>query len=226
MIDMFKHFCDEKTGESYLSAIVNGLNVIVIPKKDFKAKFAVYATKYGSVNNKFSFAGKTYTVPAGIAHFLEHKMFEKEYGDAFVKYSALGANANAFTSFDKTAYLFSCTDNFYESLEVLTEIVNVPYFTPQSVEKEQGIIGQEIQMGLDNPGNMVFYNLLKCLYKNHPIREEIAGSVESISEITADLLYSCYNAFYNPANMVLCVCGDIDENKVPKDSLLREFLGE
>jgi len=211
---MFKRFTDEKTGEVYLSAVINGLTVIVIPKKEFKSKYAVYATRYGSVNNKFSFGGKICTVPAGIAHFLEHKMFEKEYGDAFAKYSAVGANANAFTSFDKTAYLFSCTDNFYESLAILTEIVNVPYFTPQSVEKEQGIIGQEIQMGLDNPGNVVFYNLLKCLFKNHPIREEIAGSVESISKITADLLYSCYNAFYNPANMVLCVCGDIDENKV------------
>ncbi len=211
---MFERFTDTRTGESYLTTVFKGLRVIVIPKKEFTSKFAVYATKYGSVNNKFSFGGNVYTVPAGIAHFLEHKMFEKEYGDAFTKYSATGADANAFTSFDKTAYLYSCTDNFYDSLEILTEVVNRPFFTPESVAKEQGIIGQEIQMGLDNPGNVVFYNLLKCLYSNHPIREEIAGSVESISEITADLLYTCFNAFYNPANMVLCVCGDVDENKV------------
>lgn len=205
---------DQRTGATCLTANFNGLKIIVVPKHGFVQQYAVYATHYGSVNNCFRFNGKTTCVPNGIAHFLEHKMFEKPYGDAFTKYAQTGANANAFTSFEQTSYLFSCTENFYDSLAILTEVVNQPYFTEESVAKEQGIIGQEIQMGLDNPGSVVFYNLLKSLFIKHPIRDEIAGSIESISKITPELLYECYNAFYNPANMVLCVCGDIDPDKV------------
>ncbi len=206
---MFERFMDTRTGESYLTTVFKGLRVIVIPKKDFTSKFAVYATKYGSVNNKFSFGGKVYTVPAGIAHFLEHKMFEKEYGDAFTKYSTTGADANAFTSFDKTAYLFSCTENFKESLEILLDFVTKPYFTEKTVQKEQGIIGQEIRMGEDNPGRVLFFNLMKAVYENHPVNISIAGTIDSIAKIDADLLYKCYNTFYNLRNMVLCVCGDV-----------------
>lgn len=210
----FTEYYNQKIEERFYHTVFNGLNIIVIPKKDFRSSYAIYATNYGSVNNSFSFRGVRHDVPDGIAHFLEHKMFEKEYGDAFSKYSRTGASANAFTSFDKTAYLFSCTDHFYESLDILAEVVNTPYFTKDSVDKEQGIIGQEIQMGLDNPGSRCFYNLLGCLYEKHPVRRDIAGSVESISQITPELLYTCYDAFYNPANMVLCVCGNIEKERV------------
>jgi len=199
--------------EQFYSAKFNGLNVIHVPKNDFNGKYAVYATKYGSVNNKFNFGNNYFDVPAGIAHFLEHKMFEKEDGDAFAKYAKTGASANAYTSFDVTAYLFSCTENFYESLEILVNLVNTPWFTEQTVQKEMGIIGQEIGMILDRPNNSVFYNLLECLFVNHPVRVQIAGSSDSISKITPELLYTCYNAFYNPANMVLVLSGNIDTDK-------------
>jgi predicted Zn-dependent peptidase len=210
----FKKYDNELINEGYLHTVLNGLNILVIPKKKFKSKYAIYGTKYGSVNNKFIFKNNNYNVPEGIAHFLEHKMFEKPNGDAFSRYAKTGAQANAYTSFDMTAYLFSCTENFYESLDILADIINTPWFTEQTVKKEQGIIGREIEMGLDNPGSRCFYNLMKCLYKNHPIRYDIAGSIESISKITPELLYTCYEAFYNPSNMVLCVCGDIDEQRV------------
>lgn len=193
---------------------VDGLKVIVIQKPDFKTAYAFYATKYGSINNHFIFNGKDYSLPEGIAHFLEHKMFEKPYGDIFDKYSEFGADANAFTSFDMTGYLFSATDNFYESLDVLCELVNEPYFTPDTVKKEQGIIGQEIQMGLDNPSNRCFYSLLENLFYNHPVKIDIAGSIESISKITSELLYACHDAFYRPPNMVLCIAGNVDSEKV------------
>lgn len=193
---------------------VGGLTVIVISKPEFKTSYAFYATRYGSINNRFSFGKKDYVLPEGIAHFLEHKMFEKPYGDIFEKYAKLGADANAFTSFDLTGYLFSSTDNFYEALDVLCELVNEPYFTPETVEKEQGIIGQEIRMGLDNPNNRCFYALLENLFYNHPVKIDIAGSEESIAKITSELLYACHDAFYRPSNTVLCVAGNIDADKV------------
>lgn len=153
-------------------------------------------------------------MPEGIAHFLEHKLFESEDGDAFTKFAATGAYANAYTSFDKTCYLFSCTNNFYENLDILLSFVQSPYFTEQTVKKEQGIIGQEIKMYLDNPNWRVLFNMLDCMYENHPVKIDIAGTVESIAKIDDKLLYECYNTFYNPANMFVCIAGNVDADKV------------
>ena len=209
-------FESKKLEESYYGFThKSGLKVYVYPKK-LRTSYAIFATKYGSLENVFKLKeDKDYTtVPAGIAHFLEHKMFENEnHVDTFELFGKTGASANAYTSFDKTAYLFSSTDNFYESLEVLLNFVTHPYFTPETVEKEQGIIAQEIQMYEDNPNTRVYYELMRALYEKHDVRIEIAGSVESISHITSDLLYKCYNTFYNLRNMVLCVCGDVDVDK-------------
>ena len=153
-------------------------------------------------------------MPEGIAHFLEHKLFENEDTDVFDLYAKTGANANAFTSFDETAYTFSCSENWEDSLEILLDFVQKPYFTAQSVAKEQGIIGQEIKMCADSPERQCFYNLLKALYVNHPIKIDIAGTVDTIAEITPDLLYKCYYTFYNLHNMVLAIAGNVDEDKV------------
>lgn len=194
----------------------SGLDVYVFPK-EMSTSYALFATKYGSIDNKFKVFGDTdfTVVPNGIAHFLEHKMFENENGeDTFVRYARTGANANAYTSNSITAYLFSCTENFYESLEILLDFVSNPYFTKETVEKEQGIIAQEIRMYDDNPGARLYYELLDALYQKHNVKINVAGTVESIKEITPELLYSCYNTFYNLNNMALCVCGKVDENSV------------
>lgn len=200
-----------------------GLDIYIEPKKGYSSNYAIFGTKYGSIDNRFIWKGEDITVPEGIAHFLEHKLFESEDGDAFQRYARTGASANAYTSFDKTCYLFSCTDKFQESLEILLDFVQSPYFTQQTVEKEQGIIGQEIRMYLDDPGWRVFFNLLGALYQNHPVKIDIAGTEKSISMITADLLYKCYYAFYNLNNMVLCVSGDVDPDAIMKtaDKLLK-----
>lgn len=181
----------------------------------FSSAYAMLTTDYGSVDMAFRTDPKAdFTrIPAGTAHFLEHKMFENEDGDAFAKYAATGASANAFTSFDKTSYLFGCADHFEESLRILLEFVTTPYFTPQTVSKEQGIIGQEIKMYDDNPDWRVLFNLLKAMYVKHPIAIDIAGTVESIAEITADSLYETYHAFYNLHNMVLTVAGQLFAGK-------------
>lgn len=203
----------------------SGLDIYVFPKK-LSTYYALFGTKYGSIDNCFSInGGEKLCVPDGIAHFLEHKMFENEDGeDTFAKFARTGANANAYTSFDCTAYLFSCTENFDESLEILLRYVTSPYFTPQTVEKEQGIIGQEIRMGEDNPVRALEFNLLKAMYKSHSVRTEIAGTVESIREITDRLLYDCYNTFYNLHNMGLCISGDVTHEQVVAvaDKVLRE----
>lgn len=214
-------------GESYTKICHgSGLDIYVFPKK-LTTTFAVFGTKYGSIDNKFRLKGeeKVTEVPNGIAHFLEHKLFDNENGpDTFSRYADTGANANAFTSFDKTAYLFSCTENFKESLEILLDFVTKPYFTDKTVQKEQGIIGQEIKMGEDNPARALFFNLMEALYESHPVRISIAGTVDSIARIDADLLYKCYNTFYNLRNMVLCICGDVDVDEVISvaDSVLKE----
>ncbi len=204
-------------GESYTHICHDsGLNIYVLPKP-FSTTYAMFGTRYGSIDSRFRLEGASEdtVVPDGIAHFLEHKMFENENGeDTFLRFARFGANANAYTSFDKTCYLFSCTDSFYESLEVLLDYVTHPYFTPQTVEKEQGIIGQEIRMGEDNPHNRLLYGMLGCLYENNPVKIDIAGTVESISQITAPLLYACYETFYNLHNMALCICGDVDAKQV------------
>lgn len=197
----------------------SGLRVYVFPKKGFSKYYAIYGTEYGSLNRTFTVPGENneITVPDGIAHYLEHKMFEEEDGsDAFEKFAVTGASSNAYTSFDITAYLFSCTDRFYENLDILLEFVNHPHFTAENVAKEQGIIGQEIKMYDDDPEWCVFFNSLKAMFHNNPVKIDIAGTVESISHITPEILYKCYNTFYNPANMLLVLVGDIDMNEAMK----------
>ena len=193
----------------------SGLNIIVSPKPHFSKTYAIFATKYGSIDNCFiDNDGNQICVPAGIAHFLEHKLFESEKGNAFERYAQTGASANAFTSFDKTAYLFSSTDNFEQSLEILLDFVQNPYFSKESVEKEQGIIGQEISMYNDNADWRLLFNCLGGIYHNHPVKIDIAGTAETIADITPELLYKCYKNFYNLSQMVLCVCGDITPKQI------------
>lgn len=203
--------------EIYYEKLENGLDVYFMPKRGFTKKYAVLATKYGSNELEFIPIGenKKIRVNEGIAHFLEHKMFEQPNGEnAFDIFSKYGASANAFTNFTMTAYLFSCTENFYECLGHLIDYVQTPYFTDENVEKEKGIIEQEIKMYNDDPDWNVYFNCLKAIYVNYPIRVDIAGTVESIYKINKEELYKCYNTFYNPGNMTLFVVGDLDENKV------------
>ncbi len=203
----------------------SGLTIYVYPKEGYNSTYAIFGTKYGSINNCFKVDnGETVSVPDGIAHYLEHKLFESEDGDAFSRYAKTGANANAYTSFDKTCYLFSCTDNFEESLEILLDFVQSPYFTKETVAKEQGIIGQEIKMYDDSPSWRVMFNMLMNMYKTHPVRIDIAGTVESIAKITPEYLYTCYNTYYNLNNMVLCVAGNTDVDTVLKiaDKMLKK----
>ena len=194
----------------------SGLTMLLCPMPGYSTAYATFTANVGSVDTGFKTQGDVAVVdvPEGIAHFLEHKMFENEDGDAFAKYAKTGASANAYTSFDKTAYLFACTDRFEESLEILLDFVRRPYFTKESVQKEQGIIGQEIRMYDDDGEWRVQFNLLQALYHNHPVRIDIAGTVESIAEIDDQLLYRCYRTFYNLNNMVLCVAGNFDIDAV------------
>ena len=192
----------------------SGLTIYVYPKEGYRSSYAMFGTRYGSVDTAFVRDGRHIEVPEGIAHYLEHKLFENEDCDAFARYAETGASANAFTSFDVTAYLFGCSDNFAASLEILLDFVQKPYFTEQTVQKEQGIIGQEIRMCDDSPDRRVLFNLLRTMYQKHPVRVDIAGTVESISHITPELLYDCYYTFYNLHNMVLCVCGNVDVETV------------
>lgn len=189
----------------------SGLRVFVYPKTGYNSTYAIIGTKYGSINTSFKSCGKcdVTRVPDGIAHYLEHKLFESEDGDAFAKYAKTGACANAYTSFDMTCYLFSCTEKFEESLKILLDLVQSPYFTDENVEKERGIIGQEIKMYDDDPSWRVMFNLLGAMYHNHPVKVDIAGTIESIAQINPENLYKCYNDFYNPNNMVLCVAGNV-----------------
>lgn len=194
----------------------SGLDIYVFPK-ELATSYCLIATRFGSVDNTFRIGDETdfITVPDGVAHFLEHKMFENEDGeDTFVKFSRTGADANAYTSFNVTAYLFSCTDELYPSLEILLRSVFSPYFTEENVKKEQGIIAQEIRMGEDNPNNALLYGMLEGLYEKNSVRIDIAGTVPSIMEITPEILYRCHRAFYNPSNMALCVCGEADVDEV------------
>ncbi|MCL2279369.1 MAG: insulinase family protein [Oscillospiraceae bacterium] len=194
----------------YSEKLSNGLSVFVVPKPGFYKKFAYFATNYGGVDRRFKIADKWIDTPAGVAHFLEHKLFETKDGNALDLLSQNGASPNAYTSNDLTAYYFECGDKFRENLEILLSFVSIPYFTPESVEKEQGIITQEIRMGEDDPDFNLYYGLLKSLYKHKPLRDSVAGTVESIGQITSELLYDCHRIFYNPSNMALCVVGDVD----------------
>ena len=206
----------QRLGEEFLRIKhKSGLTLLLCPMKGYSSAYALFGTEYGSVETSFiDKDGALVQIPAGTAHFLEHKMFESEEGDAFALYAKTGASANAYTSFDKTAYLFSCSDNFKESLSILMHLVSEPYFTPQTVEKEQGIIGQEIKMYDDSPDWRIMTGLFGCLYHNHPIRNDIAGTVESIAQITPEMLYDCCKGFYNSGNMVLAVAGNITTDQV------------
>ena len=193
-----------------------GLTVYVFPK-DRITSCAIFATEYGSVDNCFysEADGKYIKVPDGIAHFLEHKMFENEDGtNVDDLFSALGADPNAYTSWEETGYFFTCSDNFYESLELLVKFVTSPYFTEASIEKEQGIIGQEIAMGDDDPYDRCYMNMVGGLYENNPVRLDIAGNEESIAKINVDLLYKCHKTFYSPSNMILIAVGNVDPERV------------
>jgi len=200
----------------------NGLELVVAQKPFHAKRYAFFATRYGGMDLRFQLDGQWLDTPAGIAHYLEHKMFDTEEGNALQEMAKNGAVDNAFTSNAMTAYYFECTEKFYESLRILLSFVSVPYFTPESVDKEQGIIGQEIRMVEDDPEWRVYSNLMECLYANSPVRIPVAGSVESISHITPQTLYDCHKAFYTPANMILVCVGDVDADKVA--ALAEEIL--
>lgn len=209
-----KNYYDENFGLFTEAVLDSGLKIYILEKKNFTSAHAVFGTKYGSIDTCFSTDNVNFTtVPEGIAHFLEHKLFESEDGDAFSRFSATGAYCNAYTSFDRTCYLFSCSNNFYENLEILLDFVQSPYFTAETVEKEQGIIGQEIKMYEDSPNWRVLFNMLSSMYKKHPVKIDIAGTCDSIAKIDDKLLYDCYNTFYNPSNMCLCIAGNVDTQK-------------
>lgn len=199
----------------YYEVMDNGLHVYILPKPGFQKTYATFATKYGSVDNHFQVEGQEEVkVPDGIAHFLEHKMFEEPTGDIFATFASQGASANAFTSFDQTVYLFSATEHVNENIQTLVDFVQNPYFTDQNVEKEKGIIGQEIDMYADNPDWRVYFGLIEAMYQKHPVHIDIAGTVESIRTITKEMLYECYNTFYHPSNMLLFVVGGVDPQEV------------
>ena len=204
----------------YIEKLENGLTVMIIPKLGMKKKYMIWGTNYGSNDNKFIVPGENEIteVPNGVAHFLEHKMFEQENGtNSLDTLTALGVNANAYTTNDHTAYLFECTDNFYEAMDELMDYVQHPYFTDENVEKEKGIIGQEIRMYDDYPEWRVYLNALEAMYNENPIKIDITGTIETISKIDKDILYKCYNTFYHPSNMAVVISGDF----VPED-LLKE----
>ena len=199
----------------YTAELPNGLRICVVPKPGFSSYYAVFGTDYGGAMRDFELDGEKIKTPAGVAHFLEHKMFDLPNGDnALEMLSANGADPNAFTSSGVTMYYFKCTKGFEDNLKLLLHFVSTPYFTPETVQKEQGIIGQEIQMGEDSPGSAIYYNLLGMLYANHPVKDKIAGSIESIAQITDKTLYDCHKVFYAPSNMVLCVEGDVNPDRI------------
>lgn len=200
----------------YHEQLPNGLTVYILPKRGFSKTYATFTTKYGSIDNHFVPLGEkeAIQVPDGIAHFLEHKMFEKEEGDVFQEFSKNGASANAFTSFTRTAYLFSATGRIQENVTTLLDFVQSPYFTEQTVEKEKGIIAQEITMYDDQPDWRLYFGMIENLYKNHPVKIDIAGTVESIQHITAEHLYTCYHTFYHPSNMALFIVGNVEPDSM------------
>ena len=219
--------------KEYIEKLDNGMTIIIIPKPELDKKYVIWGTRFGSIDNRFIMpnSGEEVFIPDGVAHFLEHKMFEQPNGtNSLDTLMALGLDANAYTTNDHTAYLFECTDNFYEGLDELMDYVQHPYFTDENVEKEKGIIAQEIKMYDDEPGWRLYMNTMDCMYKENPIKIDIAGSVESISKITPDVLYKCYNTFYNPSNMVMVVCGNFNPDnileEIKKRLLPHEMQGE
>ena len=201
----------------YIEKLENGLTVMIIPKQDIQKKYIIWGTHYGSNDSTFIIPGeeKETVVPKGVAHFLEHKLFEQENGtNSLDVLTSLGVNANAYTTNDHTAYLYECTDNFYEALDEFMDYVQHPYFTDENVEKEKGIIGQEIMMYDDYPEWKVYLNALEAMYHNNPVKLDITGTIETISKIDKDILYKCYNTFYNPSNMVLVAAGTFEPEKL------------
>ena len=207
---------DQLQEKIYTETLDNGLKVVILPKRGFSKTFVTFTTKYGSIDRTFKPHGKDefITVPDGIAHFLEHKMFEKEDGDVFQKFSLNGASANAYTTFGRTAYLFSATNKLKENTKVLLDFVQQPYFTKQTVDKEKGIIAQEITMYDDQPDWRLYFGTIENLYENHPVKIDIAGTVESIQDITAEHLYTCYETFYHPSNMLLFIVGAVNPEEM------------
>ena len=196
----------------------NGLEVVVVNKPFHARRYAFFAVRYGGMDLRFRLGGQWHDTPAGIAHYLEHKMFDTEEGNALQELAKNGAHDNAFTSNAITAYYVECTEKFYENLRILLSFVSIPYFTQESVDKEQGIIAQEIRMIEDDPDWRVYANLMDCLYRSSPVRVPVAGSVESIRQITPQPLYACHKAFYTPANMVLVCVGDMDPDRVAAEA--------
>lgn len=204
----------------YIEKLENGLTIMIMPKKGIQKKYVIWATNYGSIDNKFVVPGETEVteVPEGIAHYLEHKMFEQESGkNSLDTLTELGVDANAYTTTNHTAYLFECTDNFYPALDELMDYVQHPYFTDENVEKEKGIISQEIMMYDDYPEWVVYMNAIRSMYEKNPITIDIAGTVDSIKAIDKEVLYKCYNTFYNLSNMVMCVVGDFVPEELVKE---------
>ena len=221
-----KHEVQLMGEEIYRARLSDGLEVVFMPRKGYTKMHAMFATRYGSIDSDFiTPEGKRLSIPDGTAHFLEHKLFDSKDGNVFEKFSRYGASANAFTSANITAYHFTATENIYENLAALIEFVQDPYFTKESIQKEQGIIAQEIQIGDDDPGWQVYFNLLKGLYHNHPVRRDIAGTKESIATIDEGVLYDAYNTFYHPSNMVLFITGNIELEKASQcvENSLKNF---
>ena len=206
--------------KAYIEELENGLKVIIIPKKNTKKKYVIWGTHFGSIDNHFIMpkTEEEVYIPDGVAHFLEHKMFEQPNGtNSLDTLMALGIDANAYTTNDHTAYLFECTNHFEEGLDELMDYVQHPYFTEENVEKEKGIIGQEINMYDDDPAWKLYMNAMDCMYEQNPIKIDIAGTIESISKITPDVLYKCYNTFYHPSNMTMVICGDFQPETMIKE---------
>lgn len=219
---MKKVVLDQLRETFYEERLPNGLLIRVIPRPDFAKTYSFFATDFGSIDTKFTMDGKVYETPAGVAHYLEHKLFDMPEGNVMQQFSALGGSPNAFTGYSMTAYHVESTENWRENLELLLRYVSTPYFTEESVEKERGIIAQEIRMYEDSSGSRMYENLFAALYQHHPIRVPIAGTVESIQDITVQTLYDCHKAFYDPSNMMLCVAGPVDPELVVKSA--REIL--
>ncbi len=221
----------------FRETLSSGLEVVVVSKPSHAKHYAFFAVRYGGMDMRFQLGGRWQDTPAGIAHYLEHKMFDTEEGNVLQELAKNGAADNAFTSSSMTAYYIQCTEKFYENLRILLSFVSVPYFTQESVDKEQGIIAQEIRMIEDEPDWQVYANLMKCLYRDSPVRVPVVGSIESIRRITPQVLYDCHRAFYTPSNMVLVCVGAMDPEKVvraaeeilPKESgpaILRDYGAE
>ena len=211
---MEKKFYPQVGETLYKKTLPSGLKMVVLPRPGFSKKLCYLVTDYGAIHRDFEMDGVKYSAPAGVAHYLEHKLFDMPGRDITAEFSTLGASPNAFTSYDMTAYYFSCTENFRENLQLLLEFVTTPYFTEESVAKEQGIIGQEIDMNIDNPDSRLFDLLMETMYGVHPINTPILGTKESIAQITPQVLNDCHKAFYKPDNMFLCVVGDVDPEEV------------